>query len=117
MFFWSPKNNKLDGCILTHTGLHPHTLNSTKMAFLKTENNLMLEIKEKECYTEDPLILTSNRIIWAHDYEKIEQEQLCIVPLLSLEQVEKAKVRNWYAICTDYPDQCSKKWKLKGEVK
>ena len=47
--------NNLDGCILTHTGMHPHTLNSTKMAFLKTENNLMLEIKEKECYTENPM--------------------------------------------------------------
>ena len=49
------KDNRLDGCILTHSGLHPHTLNSTKMAFLKTEDNLMLEIKEKECYTDDPM--------------------------------------------------------------
>jgi hypothetical protein len=48
-------NNNLDGCILTHTGLHPHTLNSTKMAFLKTEDDLLTEIKEKECYTDDPL--------------------------------------------------------------
>ena len=46
--------NNLDGCILTHTGFHPHTLNSTKMAFLKTEGELMLEIKEKECYTDEP---------------------------------------------------------------
>jgi NDP-sugar pyrophosphorylase family protein len=45
----------LDGCILTHTGMHPHTLNSTKMAFLKTSNELMLEIKEKECYTDNPM--------------------------------------------------------------
>lgn len=49
------QNNNYDGCILTHTGLHPHTLNSTKMAFLKTQNDLLLEIKEKECYTDDPL--------------------------------------------------------------
>ena len=61
-FLWNRKefeahldNNNLDGCILTHTGMHPHTLNSTKMAFLKTEGNLMLEIKEKECYTDDPM--------------------------------------------------------------
>jgi len=47
--------DNLDGCILTHSGMHPHTLNSTKMAFLKTKNNLMLEIKEKECYTENPM--------------------------------------------------------------
>ena len=42
-------------CIITHTGVHPHTLNSTKMAFLKTNNDLLLEIKEKECYTDNPL--------------------------------------------------------------
>lgn len=45
----------LDGCVLTHTGFHPHTLNNTKMAFLKTENGLMTEIKEKECYTDNPM--------------------------------------------------------------
>lgn len=45
----------LDGCILTHSGMHPHTLNSTKMAFLKTDGDLMLEIKEKECYTDNPM--------------------------------------------------------------
>jgi bifunctional N-acetylglucosamine-1-phosphate-uridyltransferase/glucosamine-1-phosphate-acetyltransferase GlmU-like protein len=49
------KENNLDGCILTHSGMHPHTLNSTKMAFLKTEKNIMLEIKEKECYTNNPM--------------------------------------------------------------
>jgi NDP-sugar pyrophosphorylase family protein len=49
----SSKN--LHGCILTHIGLHPHTLNSTKMAFLKTKDHLMLEIKEKECYTNNPM--------------------------------------------------------------
>lgn len=50
------KESKADGCILTHTGMHPHTLNSTKMAFLKVDDNKnVLEIKEKECYTSDPL--------------------------------------------------------------
>ncbi len=66
-------------------------------------------------HTVDPLMLTSNGKIWAHDYEDVENEQLCIVPLLSLEQVEAAVVRPWYAICTDFPDQCAKKWKSKGE--
>ncbi len=61
-FLWSREDfekhvkiHSLDGCILTHTGLHPHTLNSTKMAFLKTDGPLMLEIKEKECYTNNPM--------------------------------------------------------------
>jgi NDP-sugar pyrophosphorylase family protein len=49
------KNNNYDGCIITHSGIHPHTLNSTKMAFLKVENDILIEIKEKECYTDNPL--------------------------------------------------------------
>ena len=48
-------HNKLDGCILTHTGFHPHTLSSTKMAFIKEKNGLLEEIKEKECYTNNPM--------------------------------------------------------------
>ena len=49
------KNNKLDGCILSHTGFHPHTLAQTKMAYIKEKNNLVEEIKEKECYTNNPM--------------------------------------------------------------
>ena len=64
-------------------------------------------------HTVEPFVLTSNCIIWAHDYEDIKEEQTCIVPLLTLEQVEKAKIRNWYAICTDFPEQCKLKWNTK----
>jgi NDP-sugar pyrophosphorylase family protein len=46
--------NKLDGCILTHTGFHPHTLSDTKMAFIKENNGVVEEIKEKESYTDTP---------------------------------------------------------------
>ena len=49
------KDKKLDGCILSHSGLHPHTLNNTKMAFMKTQGDLVTEIKEKECYTDNPM--------------------------------------------------------------
>jgi NDP-sugar pyrophosphorylase family protein len=49
------KANKLDGCILSHTGFHPHTLNKTKMAFIKESHGLVEEIKEKECYTDNPM--------------------------------------------------------------
>jgi NDP-sugar pyrophosphorylase family protein len=44
----------LDGCILTHTGFHPHTLSSTKMAFIKENDGIVTEIKEKESYTNTP---------------------------------------------------------------
>lgn len=53
------KVKKLDGCILSHIGNHPHALNSTKMAFMKVDKSepdfLVTEIKEKESYTNDHL--------------------------------------------------------------
>ena len=64
-------------------------------------------------HTTEPFILTSNCLIWAHDYDSVENDSLCIVPLLSLEQVIEADVREWYAICTDFPDQCKEKWEAK----
>ena len=45
----------LDGCVLTHTGFHPHTLSTTKMAFLKETDGVVEEIKEKESYTDNPM--------------------------------------------------------------
>lgn len=48
-------SNNLDGCVLTHTGFHPHTLASTKMAFVKGKDGILEEIKEKACYTDDPM--------------------------------------------------------------
>lgn len=43
----------IDGCIVSHTGFHPHTLGTTMMAYSKTDGNKVLEIKEKECYTDN----------------------------------------------------------------
>lgn len=48
------KNNNLDGCILSHTGFHPHTLAKTKMAFMKENNELVTEVQEKKSYTDTP---------------------------------------------------------------
>jgi NDP-sugar pyrophosphorylase family protein len=49
------KINSPDGCIFSHSGFHPHSLNSTKMAFIKNNGNIVEEIKEKECYTDNHL--------------------------------------------------------------
>jgi NDP-sugar pyrophosphorylase family protein len=49
------RHNNLDGCVLSHTGFHPHTLNNTKMAFMKDQDGIVTEIKEKECYTDNPM--------------------------------------------------------------
>lgn len=48
---------EMDGCVLTHTGFHPHTLSNTKMAFVKDVPGTpyFSEIKEKECYTDNPM--------------------------------------------------------------
>jgi NDP-sugar pyrophosphorylase family protein len=48
-------DGKFDGCVLTHTGFHPHTLAHTKMAFVKGNNGVLEEIKEKACYTDKPM--------------------------------------------------------------
>ena len=45
--------NNVDGCILTHSGFHPHRLSSTYMAYCKTEGDSLIEIKEKEPYTDN----------------------------------------------------------------
>jgi len=49
------RESKSDGCILTHSGFHPHRLNSTFMAYCKVDGNKLVEIKEKEPYTETPM--------------------------------------------------------------
>jgi NDP-sugar pyrophosphorylase family protein len=49
------KDQKLDGCLITHTGFHPHVLSkTTKMAFVKPTGNHIEQVKEKESYTNDP---------------------------------------------------------------
>ena len=49
------KEKNLDGCILSHTGFHPHTLANTKMAYMLESNGSVKEVKEKECYTDNPM--------------------------------------------------------------
>lgn len=49
------KDTKSDGCVLSHAGFHPHRLSPTFMAHIKEENLKLIEIKEKEPYTNDPM--------------------------------------------------------------
>lgn len=48
------EENDLAGCLFTHTGFHPHTLSSTKMAFVRHEDGIVKEVKEKASFTDDP---------------------------------------------------------------
>ena len=47
------KENDVDGCILSHTGFHPHRLSSTYMAYMKMDGDKVVEVKEKEPYTDN----------------------------------------------------------------
>lgn len=48
------RENPIDGCIVSHTGFHPHTLSSTLFAYSKTDKvGWVSEIKEKACYTNN----------------------------------------------------------------
>ena len=42
-----------DGAVPAYRGFHPHMLGTTNYAFLREENQWMLEIKEKEPFTEN----------------------------------------------------------------
>ena len=44
-----------DGAIPCYTGFHPHMLGSDNYAFCKEENNILLEIKEKEPFTDNKM--------------------------------------------------------------
>ena len=47
------KEKDLDGCILSHTGFHPHRLSSTYMAYMKMDGDKVIDVKEKEPYTDN----------------------------------------------------------------
>ena len=44
----------VDGCLISHTGFHPHTLSSTLFAYSKTDRwGWVSEVKEKACFTNN----------------------------------------------------------------
>ena len=47
------RNRKADGAIPAYKGFHPHMLGSTNYAFMRDEQQWMLEIKEKEPFTDN----------------------------------------------------------------
>lgn len=49
------KNSNSDGCILSHTGFHPHRLSTTYMAYIQHSDLIVSSIKEKEPYTDNPM--------------------------------------------------------------
>ena len=47
--------SNIDGCLVTHSGFHPHNLCKGIMAHCKLNGNRVVEVKEKGCFTDDPM--------------------------------------------------------------
>ena len=62
------------------------------------------------CHESDRSTLTSNRLIWCHDLSN-KMSRKCIIPLLSLDQVNEFNQTEFYAVCSDYVFDCQRKFK------
>ena len=54
-FLTHTRNRNADGAIPAYKGFHPHMLGTTNYAFMRDEKQWMLEIKEKEPFTDNRL--------------------------------------------------------------
>lgn len=52
-FLQEVRDAKVDGSIPSYRGFHPHMLRSLNYAFIKEKDNMMLEIREKEPFTDN----------------------------------------------------------------
>ena len=52
-FLSHTRNRKADGAVVAYRGFHPHMLGSTNYAFMREKDQWMLEIKEKEPFTNN----------------------------------------------------------------
>ena len=48
-------DTECDGCVVCYTGFHPHMLGSDNYAFCKTEGNQIVEIREKQPFTDNKM--------------------------------------------------------------
>jgi len=53
------------------------------------------------CHQDDEFTFTSNNLIWCHNLNLLMNDK-CLIPLLSLEQVNSFNKTDIHAICTDY---------------
>lgn len=54
-FLAHTRNRNADGAVVAYKGFHPHNLGSTNYAFMRESNNFMLEIKEKQHFTDNKM--------------------------------------------------------------
>jgi NDP-sugar pyrophosphorylase family protein len=53
-FILFARESQSDGSIVSHINFHPHRINNQYFAYLKVDNNKVLQIKEKSYFTDDP---------------------------------------------------------------
>lgn len=46
---------KCAGCVTAYRGFHPHSLGPNLYAYLRERNNSLIEIREKRCFTDQPM--------------------------------------------------------------
>tara|TARA_Y100000589_G_scaffold164513_1_gene156372 strand:- start:3787 stop:5373 length:1587 start_codon:yes stop_codon:yes gene_type:complete len=49
------KKENPDGCVFTYTGFHPHMLQNTNYAYVKKNQNSVIDIQEKKPFTNKPM--------------------------------------------------------------
>ena len=54
-FITKLKISNCDGCLVTHSGKHPHRMRAINFAHLKVDGEKVLEVKEKGWYTDNPI--------------------------------------------------------------
>lgn len=68
------------------------------------------------CHSKDTFVLTSTNHIWVHDLS-MNINKVCIIPLLSKEDLSNYEKNIVYAICTDYINFAEFNLKQKGLYK
>jgi hypothetical protein len=62
------------------------------------------------CHQGDEFTLVSNGKVWCHGVDN-KMNTHCIIPLLSLKEVQNYNQTNFYAVCSDFVEQCKEKFK------
>lgn len=65
------------------------------------------------CHSSDPYVLTSNNYIWVHNL-KLTLCDKTIIPLLTLDDINKFENKIPYGVCSDYITYCEYKLKTNG---
>ncbi len=64
------------------------------------------------CHQSDDFTLVSNGTVWCHKVGN-KMNDKCIIPLLSLKEVQNYNQYAFYGICSDFIEQCKEKFEDK----